>query len=126
MDACEFKKNDANFGAGVVTAILQTSGLCVTNVSMMLTVADLDSAPATPNTTALPCAEDRSKEAEDDTVCSDVMCECLACVSGSETPNTSSCLPRRFGARNLKMILVAMLSCGWHLVRMCAVNKMLF
>ena len=166
MDACELKnKSDANFGAGVVTAILQTSGLCVTNVSMMLTVADLDSAPATPNTTALPCAEDRSKEAEDDTVCSDVMCgildcfpgpetpntscslccaevrsrepdddtdcsdvmcECLACVSGSETPNTSSCLPRRFGARNLKMILVAMLSCGRHLVRMCAVNKMLF
>ena len=33
---------------------------------MMLTVVDLDSAPATPNTTALPCAEDRSKKAEDD------------------------------------------------------------
>ena len=83
MDACELKnKSDANFGAGVVTAILQTSGLCVTNVSMMLTVADLDSAPATPNTTALPCAEDRSKEAEDDTVCSDVMCGILDCFPG--------------------------------------------
>ena len=60
---------------------------------------------------------------DDDTDCSDVMCECLACVSGSETPNTSSCLPRRFGARNFKMISVAMLSCGQHLVRMCAVNN---
>ena len=128
----------------------------------MLTFVDLDSARAAPNTTALPGAEVRSKKAEDDTICSgvlcgildcipgpetpnttfyvccgevrsrepdndtgcsDVMCECLAYVSGSETPNTSSCLPRRFGARNLKMISVAMLSCGGHLVRMCAVNK---
>ena len=144
---------------------LQTSGLCVASVSMMLTFVDLDSAPAAPNSTALPGAEDRSKKAEHDTVCSDVlcgildcipgpetpnttffvccgevrsrepdddtgcsdvMCGCLACVSGPETPNTSSCLPRRFGARNLKMISVAMLSCGGHLVRMCAVNKMLF
>ena len=39
----------------------------------MLTVVDLDSAPVTPNTTALPCAEDRSKKAEDDTVCSHVL-----------------------------------------------------
>ena len=113
MDACEFKnKSDANFGAGVVTAILQTSGLCVTNVSMMLTVADLDSAPATPNTTALPCAEDRSKKAEDDTVCSDVLCGILDCFPGPETPNTTfMCVAQRFGAGNPTMIQVAQMSC---------------
>ena len=56
---------------------------------MMLTVEDLDSAPAAPNTTALPCAEDRSKKAEDDTVCSDVLCAILDRFPGPDTPNTT-------------------------------------
>ena len=56
---------------------------------MMLTFVDLDSAPAAPNRTALPGAEDRSKKAEHETVCSDVLCGILDCIPGPETPNTT-------------------------------------
>ena len=79
---------------------------------MMLTVVDLDSAPATPNTTALRCAEDRSKKAENDTVCSGVLCGILDCFPGPETPNTTFMfVAQRFGAGNPTMIQVAQMSC---------------